>query len=231
MSKQLTGLSRSQPYLALGGKIKQREIQQTLNYVISAPNTSASAIVAECSGTGTSGTIDYAEMDYPRNLAVKFTEASGTAWNASVTLYGKNQFGEVINESFAIAGDGTVTVNGTKCFSYLGTATLTNASGQAAGDDWCVGYISDAGTCAFGIPTKVSGSADIVNLRWIDGAHGTGALTGNKPGTATIDTVNHTFIPTAAIVSDDDWILQYKSDYTTDDNEYSQPNPSVITNA
>lgn len=231
MAKLLTGLSKTVPYLALGGKIKQREIQQVLSYVIAAPNTSASAIVAATSGTATAGTVGTATLDYPRNIAVKFVEASGTAWNSTVTVYGKNQFGEAINEAFSVAGDGTVTVNGTKVFAYVGTVAMANASGAAAGDDMCVGYVSAGGTAMFGLPTKISGSADVINLRWIDGAHGTGALTGNKRGTATVDTSFHAIIPTADIASDDDWIVMYKSDYRVDDDEYTPQNVDTVTNA
>src|SRR3990167_11974 len=96
----LVGLEQSQPYLAWGGKIKPREVDQYQTWIIGHPNISASAIVAECSGTATAGTVAVSYLDYPRSLAMKYVEASGTAAIATATVSGKDQFNNVISETF-----------------------------------------------------------------------------------------------------------------------------------
>lgn len=226
MTKVLTGLSKNNPYLAMGGKIKPREIDQYMFYPVMKPGISASAVVATTAGTATAGTVAINYLDYPRNLSVKFVESSGTAWNTSVTVYGKNQFGSVINESFACAGDGTITVHGTKVFDYVGTVTMTNASGADAADDMAVGYCSADGTTKFGLPTKVAGSADIKRFTWLDNAT-------SKQGTATVDTTFHAIVTAIGTVSNqDDYLFWVKPNYVSDDNEMMLgSNPSSITNA
>ncbi len=226
MTKVLTGLSKNNPYLAMGGKIKPREIDQYLIYAVQKPAIGDSAIVATTAGTATAGTVAINYLDYPRNLSVKFVESSGTAWNSTVTIYGKDQFGNAISEDFSIAGDGTITVHGTKVFDYVGTVAMANASGAAGADDMAVGYCSADGTTKLGLPTKVSGSADIKRFTWLDNG-------ASKQGTATVDTTFHAIVTGVGTISNqDDYIFWIKPNYVSDDNEMLlTSNPTNITNA
>jgi len=225
--EMLTGISGvgGLPYLALGGKIKQREIDQYQQYVVMKPSIGASAVVAECSGTATAGTIAINYPDYPRNLSMKYVEASGTAAVATATVHGHDQFGNVISENLVNTNSGAVTVNGTKVFSYVGTVTLGGAS-TAAGDDVAIGYVNADGTTKFGLPTKVRGSADVKRYTWVDNAT-------TKQGTCTVDTTIHAVVlATGTVSNQDDHIFLIKSNYAVNDNEVCKvTNSTDITNA
>lgn len=203
------GLGKHEPYLALGGKIRPSEIDEIKQYVFLKPAVGDSAIMAAMSGTASAGTIALTELDYPRNLSVKFVEASGTAWVATAVVTGKDQFGVAITESFVNTNEGTVTVNGTKIFSSVSALALTSAS-AASGDDVAVGYCISAGTAKLGLLTKISSAQDVKRVTWVDNAV-------NKPGTVTVDTANHAIIVSADIAAADDYIVWVKPNYFADD--------------
>ena len=222
-TKQVTGLSKTTPYLALGGKIKPQEIDLAFQYVVTHPSISASAIVAECSGTATAGTLTVAYMDYPRTLSMKYVEASGTAAIATATVYGKDQFGTVISEAFVNTNLGTVTVEGTKIFAYVGTVTLGGAS-TAAGDDVAIGYSSAGGTAQFGLPWKVGAASDVKSSLWSDNSAAC------KQGTCSVSTTLHAVKLAVGTISDQDtFIWLVKPSYRSDDNETGYPAGTVIT--
>lgn len=100
--------------------------------------------------------------DYPRSVSMKILPASGSISGGTFTLTGKNQFGVVQTESFAIgtAVDGG-TANGTKVFG-----TFTSCSGTIgtsdAGNATATLYPTAVGSVAlFGLPAKIAGSADV----------------------------------------------------------------------
>lgn len=224
-TKVLRGLSRTTPFLAWGGKIKPNEIDEYKQYVILKPSILGSTIVAACSGTALSGTVARNYLDYPRNVRANFIEASGTGWTGTLTVKGKDQFGNVISENIVNAALGTTATNGTKVFAYVGTVTHAN-TGAAAGDDWSLGYCNIDGTTKFGLPNKISGSADIRFITWLDNGVST-------PGTVTVDKVNHAIVTQIGTVSNqDDLIIGFIPNYKTDDNEECLlGNPSSVTNA
>lgn len=205
------GLSQTVPYLAWGGKIKPQEIDMVQQLVFLQPDASDSAIMNALSGTGLVGTVTLGELDYPRNIQVTFTEASGTAWSGAVTVNGKDQFGNVISEVFNIAGDGTISINGTKIFDKVTSITNLPSAGSAAGDDVKVGYAVAAGTAKLGLLSKVGAASDVKRVKWNDN----GTL---KPGTVVVDTTYHAIKLAGAISGDDDYIVLYKPDYTADDS-------------
>ena len=97
--------------------------------------------------------------DYPRSVSMKILLASGSISGGTFTLTGKNQFGVVQTESFAIgtAVDGG-TANGTKVFG-----TFTSCSGTIgtsdAGNATATLYPTAVGSVAlFGLPAKIAGS-------------------------------------------------------------------------
>ena len=225
MTKVLTGLSKHEPYLAFGGKIKQQEIDQYQQYCVLRPGISGSAIVATTAGTAASGTVAINYPDYPRNLSMTYVDASGTTAIATVVVHGHNQFGSVISENFVMTQLGTATTEGTKVFAYVGTVTFTGAN-RAAGDDMSVGYCSADGTARFGLPTRVAGSADVKRYTWLDN-------TVTTQGTCTVDTVNHAVIlATGTVSNQDDHIFLIKANYLTDDDEMCKvANATTITKA
>jgi hypothetical protein len=215
------GLSKTTPYLAWGGKIRPTEIDMLHQYTYLQPDASDSAIMNTLSGTGLAGTITKGELDYPRNIMVSFTDASGTTWNCSVVVAGKDQFGNTISETFALAGDGTLSTNGTKIFDKVTSVVNTPSAGSAAGDDIRIGYVVAAGTAKLGLYTKVGAVADVKRVQWNDN----GTL---KPGTATVDTTYHAITLAGAISGDDDYLVYVKPNYTTDDNDIANLGTSSL---
>jgi hypothetical protein len=206
------GLSKTTPYLALGGKIRPTEIDMVHEYVYIKPGASSSAVMAECQGTAAAGTVaGNGQFDYPRNLAVKFVETSGTAWIGTVVVTGVNQFGSTITETFINTNSGTVTVCGTKIFDKVSSVAVTGAS-AATGDDIAIGNGIAAGSARIGLYTRIGAVSDVKRVLWVDN----GTL---KPGTVTVDTTNHCVVLGNAISGDDDFLIFVKPNYTTDDND------------
>lgn len=204
------GLGKTTPYLALGGEIRPSEIDDVKQYIYSKPAVGDSAIVATIPGNVTTGTVTLAELDYPRNLSVKFVENSGTAWVCTVTVTGKNQFGEAITETFTNTNEGTVTVDGAKIFHSLSAVTAAHASGTAA-DDIAIGYCISAGTAKLGLFTKISKNTDVRRVTWVDNAV-------TKPGTVEVDTTYHAIIPSATVAAADDYVVWVKPNYAGNDD-------------
>jgi len=210
--KQLVGLERSQPYLALGGKIKPTEIDAMWQYVIMKPSVSDSAVMNTANGTSLTGTVTLAYPDYPRSLCYKFTDATGTTCISTATIYGKDQFGNTISEAIVQTQTGTSTTNGTAVFAYVGTITLGHAN-AAAGDAHQIGYAIGAATATFGLPLKCGTAADVKKVTWVDN----GVVT---PGTATFVASVNGLKFGAAIEAADDYIVFYKPDYRVNDDEH-----------
>jgi len=213
--KQLVGLERTTPYLALGGKIKPTEMDVLWQYCIIKPSNSNSAIVNTANGTALAGTVTLAYPDYPRSLSFTFTEASGTAAIATATISGKDQFGSVITEELVCTNLGTSTTYGTKVFAYVGTVTLAG-SDRASGDAHQIGYSDADGTALFGLPAKIGTASDVKRVTWLDNAT-------SKPGTVTVNTTLHAVkVATGTVSPQDDFIILYKPDYRVNDNEASK---------
>jgi hypothetical protein len=103
--------------------------------------------------------------DYPRSVRVAIAAASGSTTGGTFKLTGKNQFGEVISESFivATAADGGTTL-GTKVFGQF-TAFTGTIGTVDAGVGTVVLSPNAAGTTAlFGLPCKLGGTADLIMM-------------------------------------------------------------------
>ena len=225
MAKISTGMSKNFPGFAHDlTRVKPRDIDEEIQYCIIKPGCGTAAVVADTDGSAAAGTFAVNEPDYPRSIAVAWCDASGTTLVGTAIISGKNQFGDVISETFVNTSGGTTHVQGTKVFGYFGTCTLTHANG-AAGDTITVGYGTALGTARFGLPNKVSGSADVKRVTWIDN----GAA---KPGTATIDTANQAILLGAHIEAADEYIITLRPNYTTDDDHQCKiTNSALVTNA
>lgn len=214
------GLSKHEPYLSLGGKIRPTEVDRLEVFYYLKPSVSDSAVMNTLSGTASAGTVTLAYPDYPRNLKATFTEASGTAWAATATVTGKDQFGNAVSEAFAHVNLGTSIVYGTKVFAEVTAVALEGASG-AATDDVKIGYVIEAGTAKLGLFTKIGAANNVRRVHWVDNGVST-------PGTVSIDTTYHAFKPGAAIAAADDYIAYVKPNYTTDDNEITNLGTSSL---
>jgi len=223
--ESLTGLSKNYPGFANElSRVKPRDIDEYIQYGVFYPEVGTTCVITATNGTSVAGTVARNFLDYPRSLLVGWADDSGTALVGTVTIDGKDQFGEVITETFVNTTGGTTNVQGTKVFDYVGTVTIASTGG-AAGDAVTVGVGIAAGTAKFGLPNKVMGSADVLRYNWIDNGS-------SKEGTCTIDKVNHAFIPAAAVAAADCHIVVIRPKYTTnDDHECQATNSDLISNA
>lgn len=222
---QLVGLSKHEPYLAWGGKIKPSEIEETKQICYLKVAGSDSAIMNACalgSVTSATGTITLAYPDYPRNLLVSFTETGGTVCDATATVTGKDQFGKTISENYACVSLGTVSVAGTKIFDQI-TAISAVVGSYGTGDvDLRVGYVIGGGTAKFGLPCKVKAATDVRRVTWVDN----GAV---KPGTVVVDTTNHGFTVAGALTAaQDDFVVWVKPTYDSDDDNQTYVGTSSL---
>lgn len=113
--------------------------------------------------------------DWPRNLEWSLTgTAAGMTGTASVV--GRDQFGNVITESFTFAGaNNGGTTPGTKVFAQVTSGTMT--FGTAVGNGTARLGLGTTGTTAqFGLPFKVGGTTD---LKMLAVTAGTGGVTVN----------------------------------------------------
>lgn len=218
------GLSKHEPYLAWGGKIKPPEIEETREYVYLKVAGSDSAIMNACalgSVTSATGTITLAYPDYPRNLLVSFKETGGTVCDATATVTGKDQFGKTISEEYACVSLGTTSVAGTKIFDQITAISAVVGSFGTGAVDLRVGYVIGGGTAKFGLPVKVGAATDVRRVTWVDN----GAVT---PGTVVVDTVNHGFTVGGAITAaQDDFVVLVKPTYRSDDENQSYAGTSA----
>ncbi len=152
-----------------GGKVGADEVD--FYHVYTVPNLSigtntcatARSIAVAVALTGSGQEI----MDVPRNLVVRCPggTTNGT-YGGTIVINGKDQFGNVISETVSIA----TAVNGgtgigTRVFAQFtsGTATL---AGDTALATVSVGYGTAGTTTLFGLPFKVGGTGDLMNLSW-----------------------------------------------------------------
>src|SRR3990167_2825897 len=130
-------------------KVDPDEINAKVHYNVIYPSISASAL-GTINLTGDGGTavvFTNTTLDYPRNVLFRFLGVAGGE-GGTLTINGKNQFGETIVESmgFATAAGGG-TAAGTKIFSVVTTGTVNGAGlGGTAVGTASVGYAS--GTAA-----------------------------------------------------------------------------------
>jgi len=219
------GLGKTTPYLAWGGKIQPTEIDSIKEYVYLKVDGSDSAIMNACalgSVTSATGTITLAYPDYPRNLLVSFKETGGTVCDATATVTGKDQFGEVVSEEYACVSLGTTSVAGTKIFDQITAVSAVVGSYGTGAVDLRVGYVVGGGTIKLGLYDKISTAQDVKRVTWIDNGD-------SKPGTVVVDTTNHGITLGGAITdAQDDFVVKVKPSYTDDDESATYAGTSSL---
>jgi hypothetical protein len=169
-----TRLKTWHPDVAFGGaKVGADEVDFYHTYMVMFPSIDGTAL-ATAKGTP-AATAKYAlaanvtTLDYPRNIVLKLNNTSGSTNGGTVTVNGKNQFGDVISETFTVTGaaNGGTTV-GTKVFAEFtsGTAQFSGAGNASNGCTANVGFGTAGTTTLFGLPFKVGGTKDLLNLSW-----------------------------------------------------------------
>jgi len=141
----MTGLGENFPeFQGAGAQVAPADIDRYEVYQIIGPQmgTFSWGTVIGTSTQAKTLVFDQVLPDYPRSVSMKILPESGSISGGTFTITGKDQFGVVQTESFAIgtAVDGG-TANGTKIWG-----TFTSCSGTV-------------GTS--GLPAKIAGSADV----------------------------------------------------------------------
>lgn len=213
---------RSQPGLRFSGeKISPDEMDMVRQYVVMNPSTNGSwhGTVAGTSTTTQAFTLLRIKPDYPRNLVASVIHSSGSTAGGTVTVNGKDQFGQVIQEVITTGtGDAGNTAAGTKIFAEVTSATVSFntmsptaataklglATGTAAGQEYY-----------FGLPDRIAGTSDVKNIVWLDGTVST-ALQGGTINATVVGTALSTFRGTAVINADDSYIVRYRPTFVAE---------------
>lgn len=139
--------------------------------------------------------ITNAVLDYPRNLsmAVRGTNAMSGTW----VVNGKDQFGNVIQESGTVASStaGGTTV-GTKVFDVVTSGTFNFSAGSVGNGTPELGVGTGGTTALFGLPGKLGGTKDIKQVSGSFAGQGTqtlGTVATEYLAGALAETTHHAF--------------------------------------
>ena len=167
-----TGLKKHQPEIRFSGNlVTPDEIDAYTVYTVVCPAV-VNASVGTAVGTSTQArAIGFASgsrfLDYPRNLRVVVSVASGSTKGGTLAVVGKDQFGQAISESLAVAvaADGGTT-EGTKVFMEVTAGTFTFGTANAGNGTCEVGCGIVGTTALFGLPVKLGAAANIRRYNW-----------------------------------------------------------------
>ena len=163
-------LKAHHPDIAFGGaKVGADEVDFYHTYHINCPSVNATAVATAAVIATTVTLVENlsALMDCPRNLRLQLAggTTSGT-YGGTIVVTGLDQFGNAISETFSVA----TAVNGGNAIGTKVFAKFTAGTGTLAGDTAIatanLGYGTAGTTTLYGLPFKIGGTGDIVNIAW-----------------------------------------------------------------
>lgn len=210
------------PDVRMGGnKVDPDELNARVHYDVIYPSIGTASVWA---GKGTGdvavvGTIVNKTMDYPRNLLWIVTGVAGGE-GGTVTITGKNQFGQSQSESIGLAtANAGGTKAGTMIFSEVSAiaGTVVGLDGTAVGS---VGVGYAFGTAAglearVGLPVRIGAVSDVKRLTFVKN----GAITAINGGTidsTLVFTATHSFMGTQIIAATDIYSVDILSTYNSE---------------
>lgn len=217
----MASLKRDIPGIRFSGiKVTPDEIDQTRQYSVNNPSTSATWYGTAASASAAAFGITNINADYPRNILVTIGGVAG-GMGGTATVNGKDQFGNVIQETLGFAtANGGGSVAGTKIFAQVtsGTCTPVGLGGTAVGTMSLGVAIGTAANLValFGLPDKIGAVSDVKRMTFID--NGTAKNINGGTIAAYIGTANHTFRGTAIVAATDQYHLTVRSTFNPEES-------------
>jgi len=182
----MPGIKQWHPDFAFSGaKVAPSEIDTVKQYIIVFPQIGTAAC-GTCVGGGTSASgafvfVGGPAADYPRSLELNLAGTHGSTFGSAI-VNGKDQFGNVITETIAVAtgagaGTGGGTVAGTKVFAQVITGTGYHGTHPGA-STMTLGWGTTGTTALFGLPDKIAGTADVISMACTTGQAGSSVVGG-----------------------------------------------------
>lgn len=204
-------------------KVGADELDMNRQYIIMHPSVDPVWFGTSAVGTQTQAralVVTNTKADYPRNIVGAVASAAGSVSGGTWIVNGKNQFGETIQSTIAIApATGGGTVAGTKIFAEVSSGTFTFGTGDPGNGTPRLGVA--IGTSAslqhlFGLPDRIASTADVKSLLWINNGTST-TVNGGSIG-AYVGTANNTFQGTAVVAVTDRFVVNMRSSFVTEEN-------------
>ena len=206
-------------FLNAGNKVTPDELGYDQTYIVINPSIDTVWFGTTAVGGTTSTqavvlTNKYA--DYPRNL--NYQVAGSNALGGTWTVNGKDQFGNIQQESVVIAtavnGGSTL---GTKIFSEVTNGTFSFISGSVGNGTPKLGVGTAGTTTLFGLPAKLGGTTDIKVIRGSFNGVGTSTsgtfVFGGTPSSAANTTVHAFAAPRDVAAGTVIYSVLYRSTY------------------
>lgn len=200
-----------------GNQATPDELDRYEQYVVINPSVSATWVGTAAGGTSTEAkalVLINKNLDYPRNLLYGMV---GTADNGGTwVVNGKNQFGEVIQETVgngtAAAGTPAFAVAGTKIFAQVTSGTFTVATGGVGLGSARLGVAIGTGATTkayLGLPSKIGAVTDVKMISWSK-EHVQTTLNGGTVTSSFVSTANHAINGSAIMGGTETFVVLFK---------------------
>lgn len=136
----------------------------------------------------TTGTIG--ALPYPSKLRVRYWDGSadyGTMVCTSVSVLGKNQFGDQVTDTMSISESFTATASANITTNVYESITSITGSGCTAGTGANDVIVASVHLDGVGLPLIVKGDAAVLAINWDDGGTGRFQLPGASDAVTTFD--------------------------------------------
>lgn len=202
-----------------GNKLTPDELDAYEQYQVVNPAISATHVGSATAGTTSQVVaVGFTNVtpDYPRNLAAIWSGSA--AVSGTVAVVGKDQFGVVQSENFALT-NGTQTVGtsaGTKVFARVTSATATFGTGVVGTGTVSLGVDIVGTTLLFGLPSKAYAVTDVKAITWSSTGGISLPINGGTITSSHVSTAVHAFRGTGALAGTQTYSVLFRSTYPID---------------
>lgn len=219
-------LKKSYPPVRFNGdKIDPDEINRYENHTIVCPAAQAlgsawfGTAAANLSGSTSAFVITNQMADYPRNVMFTIVNTAGSLNAGTVSIVGKDQFGQAQTESFGYAlGTATMGKAGTKIFSTVTAGSITFGTGQVQNGTPFLGVaggtVDGSSTYWFGLPVRIGATSDLKTYGYAKNFVSL-PMNGGTP-TDLVSTTTHAVKGTTILGTADAFYLRILSSYNSE---------------